>query len=251
MRLISKKKFLSEPANFSASNRLGRNFPTVQNGLEKGKKRLNLIKLVLKWKRAIRKGHTSFLLFHLWDLKFVPIDSNSFFFQKCRCDTKKSSQTWKSSYIFSEMSFVIYSCKTANCWNQNVFTNLQNFIKFWKNSKNSSNIAKRNRVFPGKEIEPWFWQIWIAQWLKFFPNTAYLFQFRPSSVGPKVQILGPSLFHENSNLSIFFFKHCFCLLEYLFWWEFRQYWTIFGAVRAQKPHKKDHFMDAESVRKTS
>ena len=33
-----KKKLLSEPANFSASDRHGRNFPIVQNGLEKKKK---------------------------------------------------------------------------------------------------------------------------------------------------------------------------------------------------------------------
>ena len=65
---------LSEPANFSASDRFGRNFPTVQNSLQKRKK-LHLIKLVSQLKRAIRKSHTSFLLFHFWDFKLVPIDS--------------------------------------------------------------------------------------------------------------------------------------------------------------------------------
>ena len=35
----------------------------------------------------------------------------------------------------------------------------------------------------GKEIEPWFWHIWTAQWLKFFPTTAYLFRFWPSLEG--------------------------------------------------------------------
>ena len=73
-RLRSKKKFLSEPANFSASDRLRRNFSTVENGLEK-RKNLSLIELVLKWKREIRKGYTSFLLFQFWNLKLVPIDS--------------------------------------------------------------------------------------------------------------------------------------------------------------------------------
>ena len=74
-RLISQKfLFLSEPANFSASDRLGRNFRTVHNGFEK-RKNLCLIKLLSKWKMAIRKEHTSFLLFHFWDLKLVPIDS--------------------------------------------------------------------------------------------------------------------------------------------------------------------------------
>ena len=73
-RMLSKKIFLSEQANFSASDWLGGNFPTVQNGPEK-RKNLYLTKLVSKWKKAIRKGHTSFLVFHLWDLELVSIDS--------------------------------------------------------------------------------------------------------------------------------------------------------------------------------
>ena len=47
-RLINKKKiFFPEPAKFSRSDRLGGNFPAVQNGLEK-RKNLYLIKLVSK-----------------------------------------------------------------------------------------------------------------------------------------------------------------------------------------------------------
>ena len=38
-------------------------------------KTLYLIKLVSKLKRAIRKEHKSFLVFHFWDLKLVLIDS--------------------------------------------------------------------------------------------------------------------------------------------------------------------------------
>ena len=45
-RLLS-KIFLSEQVNFSAPGRLGRNFPTVQDGPEK-RKNLYLIKLVSK-----------------------------------------------------------------------------------------------------------------------------------------------------------------------------------------------------------
>ena len=55
---------MTEQGNFSTSDWLGRNFPTVQNGLEK-RKNLYLIKLVSKW----------CLVFHFWDLKLVPIDS--------------------------------------------------------------------------------------------------------------------------------------------------------------------------------
>ena len=32
----------------------------------------------------------------------------------------------------------------------------------------------------GEEIQPWFWHISVAQWLKCFPITAYLFRFWPS-----------------------------------------------------------------------
>ena len=106
----------------------------------------------------------------------------------------------------------------------------------------------------GQEIEPWFWHIWIAQWLKSFLTTAYIFRFRLSSggkrvvkVGPKVQTLDLYLFYESLS---FFSNNVFFLPEYYLWWEFRQYWTIFGRLRAQKPSKKDHFMDAKSVRKT-
>ena len=66
--------FLSEQANFSVSDQLGRNFPTVQNGSEK-RKNLYLIKLLSKWKSTITKGHTSVLVFHFWDLELVLIDS--------------------------------------------------------------------------------------------------------------------------------------------------------------------------------
>ena len=62
-----------------------------------------LIKLVSKWKRTIRKGHTSFLAFYFWDLKLVSIVSalNStsaiatHFFQKYGRGITKCSQTWK------------------------------------------------------------------------------------------------------------------------------------------------------------
>ena len=98
---------MSEQANFSASDQLGRNFPTVQNGPEK-RKNLYLIKLVSKWKRTIWKGHTSVLVFHFWDLELALIDSalNSasvnfnLRFLKCRNGTKKTSQIWKCRLKF-------------------------------------------------------------------------------------------------------------------------------------------------------
>ena len=52
-------------------------------------------------KIAIRKGHTSFLVFKFWDLKLLRTASTlytvsgnpTYFFQKCRRGIKKSSRT--------------------------------------------------------------------------------------------------------------------------------------------------------------
>ena len=87
--------------------------------------------------------------------------------------------------------------------------------------------------FPEKreEIELWFWQIWTAQWLKFFLD--YCVFFRPFST--KTRIL------QNN------FKQYFCLLEY-YLWKFWKIWTIFKGVRTQKPPRKGHYMDPESLR---
>ena len=82
--------------------------------------------------------------------------------------------------------------------------------------------------------------------MKFFSPTAYIFRFRPSSGGN----FWSKLVRLFSLILQFLSKQCFCLQEYYLCREFRQYWTIFGWVRAQKPHKKGHLMDAESVRKT-
>ena len=107
----------------------------------------------------------------------------------------------------------------------------------------------------GYEVEPWFWHVWIAQWLKFLPTRAYLFRFRSSGgngwskLDQKVQTLRRLFFMKTWILQVFF-KQCFCLLEYYLWWEFRQHWTIFVGVRAQKPSRKGHIMDTESLRKT-
>ena len=72
--MLSKKKNLSEQANFSASDRRRRNFPTVHNGPGK-RKHLYLINVVSKCKRMIRKGLKIFSVFHFWNLKLVPIDA--------------------------------------------------------------------------------------------------------------------------------------------------------------------------------
>ena len=111
--------------------------------------------------------------------------------------------------------------------------------------KNSPNIAKSSRVFPGKEKED---RALILTYLD-SPMAEVFFHYslslsisaifrgkRVIKVGPKVKILGSSLFHENLNPSNFF-EQSLCLLEYCLWWEFRQYYVISGGVRAQKPPK--------------
>ena len=96
----------------------------------------------------------------------------------------------------------------------------------------------------GKKREPWFWHIWIAQWLKFFPYYSLSFSIsvifrekRVIKVGPKTK-LWVRLFFLKTRILQIFFRQCFCLLEYCFWWEFWQYYIIFEGVRTQKPPKK-------------
>ena len=52
------------------------------------------------------------------------------FFKNIEIVTRKAAKLENPVNFFSEMAFVIYSCKTGKCWNQNVLTNSQNFVKF-------------------------------------------------------------------------------------------------------------------------
>ena len=64
---------------------------------------------------------------------------------------------------------------------------------------------------------------------------------------PKVLILGPSLFHKHSNtlkrFSVFLFARLLPLVRISAMFDHT------GGVKAQKPPKKDYFLDAELVRK--
>ena len=123
--------FLSEPANFTDSDRLG--------------------SMGLKMKRAIRKKHTSFLLFHFWDLESVSIDSalicilhrflhehiKLIFLRKCYQGKLPNLKIWVKYFL--KCPYLICSHKTWKCWNQNIFyKNLAKnrvdeivFVKFW------------------------------------------------------------------------------------------------------------------------
>ena len=127
-------------------------------------------------------------------------------------------------------------------------------------SKNSPNIAKgNNHIFPGKRrgdkaLILTYLDSPMAHTAAYYFWISVIFRGKRGEGGgvkdrPKVLTLGRSLF-INTQILQRFFKQCFCLLEYYLWWEFRQYWTIFGRVRSQKPPKRDYFVDAASVRKT-
>ena len=86
--------FSPDPANFSASYKPREEFPKVWESPEKIKN-LYLIKMAQNGNRAKRKCHTSFFVFDLFKMKFVPIDSalnsaqgnESHSFQKSGCGT--------------------------------------------------------------------------------------------------------------------------------------------------------------------
>ena len=132
------------------------------------------------------------------------------------------------------MCFVIYSSKTGKCWSQNVFTNLENFVRFCKNSKISPNNEKSNRIFPGmgrgdRDLILAYLDSLLAD---IFPHYCLSFSIlailqgqRVVKVEPKVPTLGPSVFHENSNPPNFF---------QLLLVRIPEYWIIFGTVSAQK-----------------
>ena len=108
--------------------RLGRNFPTVPNYPKNEK--IYLIKLVSKWKRAIRKGYTRFLFFNCWDLKLVPIASIgnlTYFFQKCMGGIKKSSRTIR---FFWDV-LCDHSCVTGKCCTKNFLQALDQELGGW------------------------------------------------------------------------------------------------------------------------
>ena len=105
MRLLSKKNFCLNQL-IIVSDQLWRNFPAVQNGLEK-REDLNLIKLVSKWKRTNGKEHTSFLLFLFWGFE---IGAN-------RVHTKFCIRKSNSKLNYQELKFFTGSW-SGIVWNQ-------------------------------------------------------------------------------------------------------------------------------------
>ena len=101
-----------------------------------------------------------------------------------------------------------------------------------------------------EKIKPWFWHVWIAQWLTFFCNTYFFSMFaifrgkRGVKFGPNVLTLGPFLFHENSNFSNDIFSaRLLSLVRILIILD-----HIWGS-RGPKITPKGHFVHAEPVSK--
>ena len=67
-------QFFPDPANFSASDRPGAEFPKVWESPEKIKN-LKLMKMSQNRKRAKTRCHTRFFAFLILDLKIVPSDA--------------------------------------------------------------------------------------------------------------------------------------------------------------------------------
>ena len=227
-----------------------------------------LIKLVLKWKRTIRKGHTSFLAFYFlgfeigvnrFSIKFYISNCNSFFskiwtwyhemqpnlkiqvkiFLRCRLWPTAAKMESVGNKIFLQ-EFDQESCELKRLCDSLIMTiwlvTLSCFL-----SKTAQIVQKVILFFPerGEEIEPWFWHILIAQWLIFFRSAANIFWFWPSSGGNRGSKLDQKCkfwvrpFSVKTQIFQNIFKQCFCLLVYYLWWEFQQNWTIFGGVRVQ------------------
>ena len=125
-------------------------------------------------------------------------------------------------------------------------------------AKNSPNIAKSNRISPGKgrgdtvliftyldrPMTEVFWHYYL-----FISISAILRGKRRVKVGPKVLTLGPSFFHKNSNPSKNF-RAMFLFARVPLSENFGNIGPYLGViVRAQKSPKKGNFVDAESVRK--
>ena len=125
--------------------------------------------MVSKWKRSIRKGYTSFLLFHFWDLKLVSIGSalssasdkqpNLKIQLKCfwnvLCIAAELENVWTNIFLQIYILILTLWFLTLPCFLAKIAQISQKVILFF--------------LGRAEEIETWFWYIWIAQRLKEVP----------------------------------------------------------------------------------
>ena len=103
-----------------------------------------------------------------------------------------------------------------------------------------------------EKIEPRFWHIWIAKWLKFFHNSIYSFRFQPSSRGNggskldqkcKLWVL---LFSIKRSSSIKFFK--VFVDEHLSWTDHINILENKLSKNLGLLHKSKHFLNAKGMK---
>ena len=196
-------------------------------------------------KFCIRQPNSFFSKIQVWYQEKQPnLKIQSKFFCNALCDLQL--QNWKmlEPKCFLQI-YKILSDFDSNplIWDPTLFP-----------GKNSLNTAKSNRVFPenGRGDRALVLTYLDSPMAEVFPHYCLSFSIsaifrvkRVVTVGPKMQTLGPSVFHENSNPSYFF--------QIMF--QFARVLTLVRIstrrrVRAQRTSKKGHFMDAKSVRKT-
>ena len=119
------------------------------------------------------------------------------------------------------MTFAIYSCKTGKCSNQNIYRNLQNFANFNSNlliCDRQKQPKHYKKVFPrkGKGDTALILTYLHSLMADVFPQHCLCFSIsfifrgkRLVKVGPKLQTLGPSLFHKKLKPSILFSNNVF------------------------------------------
>ena len=124
--------------------------------------------MVSKWKRAIRKGHTRFLLFHFWDLKLVSINSalssasdkqpnlkiQLKFFWNVLCIATKLVNVGTNMIL---QIFKICQILVLILWFLTLPCFLAKMMFFFFNKKIVVFLER------GEEIEPWFW-VYVTLW---------------------------------------------------------------------------------------
>ena len=180
--------------------------------------------MVSKWKRIIRKGHTTFLLFHFWDLKLVPIvpalnsvSGNFFiFFKNLGIVPRKAAKLENPVKIFLKCLLWSIAAKLENFGTKMFWQIYEILLNFDSNplicdltllpGKNSPSISNNYCVFTGKGrgdralilkyLDSPMAEIFPHYWLS-FSILANFREKRVVKVGLKVQTFDPFLFYEN------------------------------------------------------
>ena len=102
-----------------------------------------------------------------------------------------------------------------------------------------------------EKIKPWFWHVWIAQWLTFFCNTYFFFRCSPSSGGNAGSNLDQmcSLWGRSFSIKTRIFQTIFFSARLLFLVRILIILDHIWGSRGPKITAKGHFVHAEPVSK--